>query len=228
MRLVFFFLATAFVNDVCSYQKLNPQQIYHFPKKNYTAWSMKMKVFLQAQGMWGAVDETDPKANVEEKIDNVALAMIYRGIPEEVLLSLDENKTAKEAWETIKTLCQEADRAIKARVQTLKSDFESMNMRENEQLDDFYMKLNALVTNIRALGETMEESYVVKKLLRAVPQRFLQITSFMEQFGNLETMTIEEAIGSLKARDERTRDKVELKEVQLMLILRMSSSRKKK
>lgn len=186
-------------------------------KENYTAWSMKMKVFMQAQGVWSAVEQTDPKASVEDKTDKVALAMIYQGIPEEVLLSLAEKKTAKEAWEAIKTLCQGADRAKKARVQTLKSDFESMNMKESEQLDDFYMKLNALVTNIRALGETMEESYVVKKLLRAVPQRFLQITSAMEQFGNLEKMTIEEAIGSLKAHDERTREKMESKEGQLML-----------
>lgn len=186
-------------------------------KENYTAWSMKMKVFMQAQGVWCAVEQTDPKAAVEEKTDKVALAMIYQGIPEEVLLSLAEKKTAKEAWEAIKTLYQGADRVKKARIQTLKSEFESLSMKESDQLDDFHMKLNALVTNIRALGEKMEESYVVKKLLRAVPQRFLQITSTMEQFGNLETMSIEEAIGSLKAHDERIRGKIEPKESQLML-----------
>lgn len=58
------------------------------------------------------------------------------------------------------------------------------------------------------MGETIEESYVVKKLLRAVPSRFLQITSAMEQFGKLNEMSIEEAVGSLKAHEERTRSQI--------------------
>ncbi|KAL8104725.1 hypothetical protein AgCh_028796 [Apium graveolens] len=54
-----------------------------------------------------------------------------------------------------------------------------------------------------ALGETVEEGYVLKKLLRAVPARFLQITSAIEQFGKIEEMSLEEAVGSLKAHEER-------------------------
>lgn len=58
-------------------------------------------------------------------------------------------------------------------------------MKKIEQLDDFYMKLNNLVSNIRALGEKMDEAYVVKKLLRTVTSKFLQIASTIDQFGNL-------------------------------------------
>lgn len=58
-------------------------------------------------------------------------------------------------------------------------------MKKIEQLDDFYMKLNNLVSNIRALGEKMDEAYVVKKLLRTVTSKFLQIASAIDQFGNL-------------------------------------------
>lgn len=72
-----------------------------------------------------------------------------------------------------------------ARAQTLKSEFEALAMREDEQHDDFYLKLNGLVTNIRVLGEKVEEAYVVKKLLRAVPSKFFQIASAIKQFGNL-------------------------------------------
>lgn len=138
-------------------------------KTNYTSWALKMRVFMQAQGVWLAVEPCDPKATVEEKTDKVALAMIYQGIPEEMLLSIADKKTAKEAWEALKTMCLGAERVKKARVQTLKGEFESLSMQDSEQLEDFSMKLNGLVTNIRALGEEIQESYVVKKLLRAVP-----------------------------------------------------------
>ncbi|XP_074327604.1 uncharacterized protein LOC141665518 [Apium graveolens] len=186
-------------------------------RSNYTAWALKMKVVMQAQGVWYAIESSDPKVAAEEKIDKVALAMIYQGIPEDVLLSIANKKTAKESWDMIKTLCQGADKAKKARVQTLKSEFEMLSMKDNEQVEDFHLRMNGLVTNIRALGEVMEESYVVKKLLRAVPAKFVQITSTLEQFGDMETMTVEEAVGSLKAHEERIKGKTDVKEQQLML-----------
>lgn len=77
--------------------------------------------------------------------------------------------------------------------------------------------MNGLVANIRALGESVEESYVVKKLLRAVPTKFLQIASTIEQFGDLEKMSVEEAVGSLKAHEERLKGHEEPVGGQLLL-----------
>lgn len=186
-------------------------------KENYTAWAMKMSVFIQAHGVWDAVEPSDPKAVIDERADKVALAMIYQGIPENMLLSLATKKTANEAWNTLKTMCQGAERVKAARVQTMKAEFESLAMKENEVIDEYCMKLNGLVTNIRALGEEVSESYVVKKLLRSVPSKFLQLTSTIEQFADLTTMTVEEAVASLKAHEERVKGKSESSGGQLLL-----------
>lgn len=78
--------------------------------------------------------------------------MVYQGIPEDVLLSVVDKKTAKETWE---------------------SEFEALNMKDIDRLDDFCMKLNGIISNIRILGEEMGVSCVVKRLLRAVPDRSL-------------------------------------------------------
>ncbi|XP_074323732.1 uncharacterized protein LOC141660642 [Apium graveolens] len=143
--------------------------------------------------------------------------MMYQGIPENVLLSIAENKSVKAAWEVIKTLCQGAEQVKKAQVQTLKTEFEALCMNESDQLDDFYLKLNGLASNIRALGEEIKESYIVKKLLRAMPTRFLQITSTIEQFGDLDKITVKEAMGSLKAHDERIKGNGESTDSKLLL-----------
>lgn len=90
-------------------------------------------------------------------------------------------------------------------------------MKDSESLDDFYLKLSGLVTNIRALGETFSESYIVKKLLRAVPTKFLQIAATIQQFGNLEIMNVQEAIGSMKALEESLRGSTEGSGSQLLL-----------
>ena len=138
-------------------------------RSNYTTWAIKMKVFIKTQGAWNAIELKDPKTAVDKKTDQVALAMIYQGILEGMLLSIAYKETTKGAWDAIKTLCQGADKVKNARIQTLKSEFEAMTMKEDETIDDFHMKMNGIVANIRALGETMDESYTVKKLLRVVP-----------------------------------------------------------
>lgn len=187
-------------------------------KSNYTAWAMKMKVFMQAHGVWEAIESKDPRAVIEDKVDKRAMAIIYQGIPEDLLLSIADKKTSKDAWDAIKTVHLGADKVKKAKAQTLRAEFESLTMKETEQLDDFCLKLNGLVTNIRALGEKIEETYVVKKLLRAVPTKFLQIASAIEQFGNLETMSVEEVVGSLRAHEERLRGQKENEGGQQLLL----------
>ncbi|XP_074360312.1 uncharacterized protein LOC141704474 [Apium graveolens] len=176
-----------------------------------------MKVFMQAQGVWNVVSPSDEKAVIDDRNDKVAMAMMYQGLPKDMLLYVAQKKTTKEIWEAVKNLCQGSDKMKVARVQTLKSEFETVSMKESKQVDDFYMRINGLVTNIRTLGEEINESYVVKKFLRYVPPKFLQITSTMEQFGNLNTMTMEEAVGSLKAHEERLRGKSDNSESQLLL-----------
>ncbi|XP_074336016.1 uncharacterized protein LOC141673182 [Apium graveolens] len=172
-------------------------------KSNYAAWALKMRVYMQAHGVWKAVETTNTKDGVEDKTHKMVLAAIYQGIPEDILLSVADKTTVKEAWDVVKTMCLGADRVKKARIQMLKAEFEFLNMKDTELIDDFCMKLNVIVTNIRGLGENIDEAYVVKKLLRAIPSKFLQITSTIKQFCDLEKMTIEEAVGSLKAHEER-------------------------
>lgn len=77
----------------------------------------------------------------------------------------------------------------------MKEEFESMSIRETDTLDDFCMKLNGVVTNIRILGDKMEEAHVVKKILCAVPSKFSLIASTIEQFGDIHEMTVDEVVG---------------------------------
>ncbi|XP_074349643.1 uncharacterized protein LOC141689289 [Apium graveolens] len=188
-----------------------------FTKSNYTLWSLKMKVFIKAQGVWDAIEPKDPKKPADEKTVQLALAAIYQGVPEDILLIIAEKETAKEAWDAIKTLCMGTERVKEAKVQTLRAEFESLVMKETEQVDDFCMKLSGIVTHIRVLGETMEEVSVVRKILRAVPDKFLQITSNIEQFGDIKEMTVEEVVGRLKAHEETMKSKPENASGQLLL-----------
>ncbi|XP_047309535.1 uncharacterized protein LOC124912946 [Impatiens glandulifera] len=133
----------------------------------------------------------------------MALAAIYQALPEDVLLMVAEKDSAKEAWETLKTMHVVVERVKEAKVQTLRTHFEATRMKDGETVDDFSMKLTSIVTGIRSLGEKVEEISVVKKFLRVVPQKYMQIVTVIEQFGDLKNMTVEEVVGRLKVHEER-------------------------
>lgn len=131
----------------------------HYPmlsRSNYGAWAIKMRVFMQAQGVWEAVEPRTQNTVVEVKKDRMTLAAIYQGIPEDLLFSLAE-KTAKEAWDALKTMFMGADRVKTVRIQTLKIKFETMTMKEIEGIDDFAAKVCNIVNTMRILGNTIEE-----------------------------------------------------------------------
>ena len=56
---------------------------------------MKMKVFMQAHGVWEAIEPKDAAGVVEDKTNKRALAIIYQGILED-LLRLDLQSRAAE------------------------------------------------------------------------------------------------------------------------------------
>ena len=64
----------------------------------------------------------------------------------------------------------------------------------------------------------MDETYVVKKMLRTVSSKFIQIASTIEEFGDVNSKTIEEVIGTLKAHEERLRGHEQKSEEKVLLI----------
>ncbi|CAN6178599.1 unnamed protein product [Urochloa humidicola] len=180
----------------------------HYPmltRSNYTTWAIKMKVFMRAQGVWDVVEYAGKKEELDSKKDQTALAAIYQGIPEETLLAVSEKETSKEVWDCIKTMYQGAQRVKDARVQALREELDGLRMKSTDSVDDFAMKVNTIVSTIRGLGDNIEDSYLVKKILRAATNKFLQIVASIEQFGDLTTMTVEEVFGRLRAYEERLR-----------------------
>ncbi|XP_074322913.1 uncharacterized protein LOC141659883 [Apium graveolens] len=96
-------------------------------RSNYTTWALKMKVFMQAHSVWETIEPKDPKATkVNEKTDKVAMAMIYQGIPEEILLSVAENETAKEIASTIEQFGDLENMTVEEAVGSLKAHEERM------------------------------------------------------------------------------------------------------
>ncbi|GKB79400.1 zinc finger, CCHC-type containing protein [Tanacetum coccineum] len=173
---------------------------------NYSLWAIRMQIILEANGLWEMI-EPNEKTQADNKKDKTAIAFLYQALPEEQLLQITKHKTAKAIWDALKTRHIGEERVQQARLQTLKSEFEMLHMKEDETIDTFTAKLTTIVNKAASLGHTMEDETLVRKLLNAVPDRYLQIVASIEQYSDLDEMTLEEAIGRLKTYEERIKYK---------------------
>ena len=178
---------------------ISPNPLQVLSKTNYLVWAMQMQVHLEAYGLWEAI-KSDA---VPRKKDRQALLVIFGALSEDIVAQLDIFKTAKETWEFLKTRHMGAACVIKARVQALQREFENMFVGEEEYVVDFVGKISQVATQLRSLGEKIDDGVLVAKLLRAAPEKFDAITSSIEQFGDMDSMSLEEAIGSLKIYKEK-------------------------
>ena len=152
---------------------------------------------------------------------------MFSTISEELTRELDANKTAKQTWESLKTKNGGVSRVRKARFQSLKRDYETLFMEDNEMILDYFGKLSRIVVEMRGLGEKIADSEVAAKLLRSVAGKFDSITSSIEQFQDVDNLTLYEVLGSLKIHEDKLKDR-SVKRKEKALLARALGKLKKK
>ena len=83
--------------------------------------------------------------DVEERKDRMTLAAIYHVVLEEVLLMLAEKDSAKPMWKMLQTMHVGVERVKEAKVHTLRSEFEAIRMKDDESINNFFMKLTMII-----------------------------------------------------------------------------------
>jgi len=117
---------------------------------NYQEWSAHVQCNLEAMYLWDAI-ESD---KVERRCDRLALGAMIRGVSPEMHSMLLNKKSAKEAWEAIKSMRLGAERVKEVNAQKLLAEFESISFKPGESIDDFAVRIGKLATDLKGLGET--------------------------------------------------------------------------
>jgi hypothetical protein len=113
---------------------------------------------------------------------------------------LAAKKDVKEAWDAVKKMHAGDDRMKAASIRHLMRQFDNLAFRDGESVGDFAMRINGLITSLRELSEKIEDSRVVKKVLRVVPRRLKQCAVVIEMLGDLNNMSIRSSSGGFKFR----------------------------
>jgi hypothetical protein len=167
-------------------------------RTNYSDWVLVTQVQLQSNGWWTAIEP----GVCDYYTDREALGVILRGVPPEMLRTLAVKSTAKEAWDTLKTMRLGCERVREARAQTRRTEFENIRFKDGEKVEQFAMRLTGIMHDLEVLGDGVTELKAVQKFLRVVPKRFKQLAYSIQQLLDLKTMTVEELAGRFLAVEE--------------------------
>jgi hypothetical protein len=74
-----------------------------------------------------------------------------------------------------------------------------------KHLASIFLRFEELVNSMKGLGENIEESFLVQKILRSLLDKFNPKVSAIEELSDLKTLSIDQLLGNLTAYEMRIR-----------------------
>jgi hypothetical protein len=194
-----------------SYKNGIPQ----FDGQKYVFWSIRMRTYIQAQGfqVWKSIVDgytapaVPPTNDKEVKLgenNSKATNALLNGLSDMVFTKVAHCKSAKEIWDKLQNI-YEGDTKVKAtKLQTYRGQFEQLKMKEDEDIVAYFLRVDETVNAIIGLGEEIEESVIVQKILRSLPMRFNPKISTLEERSDLDSISMDELHGIFTAYEMRT------------------------
>ena len=169
-----------------------------------------MRAFLCSidDTVWDAVEAgwTRPEAT-KSTWDKAALAVananskalnaIFCGVSLDEFRRISQIIVVKEACEILETTYEGTKKVKDTKLQMLTTRFKEFTMSEDESFDSFYSKLNEVVVSKFNLGAKTEDSKIVRKILRSLPESFRAKVTAIEESKDLDDIKVQELIGSL-------------------------------
>jgi hypothetical protein len=186
-----------------------------FKGNDYAFWSIRMKSYLMALGcdVWLSVvngytaPTTAPSDVAAKKLcnDNSRVVnAILGGLENPIFVKVMHCKSTKEIWDKLKVIYEGDGKVKQAKIQTYRGKFESLKMKEEENIAEYFQRVDEIVNSIRALGEEIKDKIIVQKVLRSLPMRYDAKVSTLEDREDLDKLTMDELHGILIAYEMRT------------------------
>jgi hypothetical protein len=129
---------------------------------------------------------------------------LLNGLSETIFTKVAHCKSAKEIWDKLRNIYEGDTKVKEAKLQTYRGQFEQLKMKEDENIAAYFLRVDETMNTIIGLGEEIEESVIVQKVLRSLPMRFNPKISTLEERLDLNSISMDELYGIFIAYEMRT------------------------
>jgi hypothetical protein len=194
-----------------------------FDGTNFAFWKIRMRTYLMALGadVWDVVETgytnlvvlASKDDKLEFSFNAKGMNSILNGLVEAEFVKVMHLDTAKAMWDKLINNYEGNEKVKDAKLQTYRLKFEQLNMNEDETISKYFLRVEELVNAMKGLGEKFDDSLLVQKILRSLPDKFNPKVSAIEELNDLKTLSIDQLLGTLTAYEMRiNKDKYSTRE----------------
>jgi len=180
-------------------------------------WSMLMENFLRSKEFWILVETgyIEPEEGVgvtetqQNKLEELKLKdlkvknYLFQAIDRTILETILEKNTSKQIWDSMKRKYEGNARVKRSILQTLRKEFETLEMKTGENITDYFAKVMIVASKIRTSREQMRDVTIVEKILRSLTDRFNYIVCSIEESRDIDVLSIDELRSSLIVHEQK-------------------------
>ena len=174
-----------------------------------------MKLFLQSQGLdvWMDVENgyigptTTPVASETEwrlmECNAKAMHALLGGLIGSEFIKVMHCNSTKEIWDKLKNVYEGDGKVKGAKLQTYRRKFEHLTMKEEEDIATYFLRVDEILDTMRGLGEQVENTTLVQKILRSLPIIFDSKVASLEERKDPDKLSMDELHGILTSYEMR-------------------------
>lgn len=138
-----------------------------------------------------------------------AMNSLLNGMEDTELCKVSACTTAKQIWDTIKVNHEGTSKVREVKLSMLMSDYEGFRLERDESVKDAQGRFLTLMNSISLLEQTIPQSEINRKILRAMPKKFAPKVTILQDStlqSTMDTLTLfselEEFENQLRRYDE--------------------------
>ncbi|MCI16974.1 retrovirus-related Pol polyprotein from transposon TNT 1-94, partial [Trifolium medium] len=161
----------------------------------------------------GATREQQRTVDESRLKDLKAKNYLFQSINRSILETILTRDTAKEIWDSMRQKYQGSTKVKRAQLQALRKDFEILNMKIGESIEDYFSRTLTIANKMKMHGETLTQGTIVEKILRSLTSRFNYVVCSIEESNDVTTMIVDELQSSFLVHEQHLKGQREEEQV---------------
>ncbi|GJW76611.1 hypothetical protein Tco_0138293 [Tanacetum coccineum] len=130
--------------------------------------------------------------------DDEAKMVLYNALPKKEYERIFMCDTAQDIWKSL-IITHQGNKQVKDnKIDLFVQKYKEFIISNDETIDCAFTRFNTIITSLKALDESFSSRNHVRKFLRALPIKWRQKVTVIEESKDLSTLPLDELIGNLK------------------------------